>query len=541
MRRLLQILLALGGLVLLACGAGVAGFVGSDDTVFTPPTELAADGRPVLTRADLLGDPLLGYQGLELTLRAAAARGVFIATAHPVDVADYLGSAPHVLLDQVTLSGVRGTEVAGSDAVSRPDRAGFWTHAQSGPDPQQLSLQAGAGEQWVIAPLGPRGPVVVSLGGTVDGVFLAALAVAGAGLLLLVLAVELMLRSGRRRGASRARASGRRGGGRKAPRHARATRTTTGAVVGVLALTGCQQLGGVPVVPLQPTPATPTEMALTKVALSEDELPALLASYDERNNAAVSAAGPPAFDPSRWRLADRGPALEADLFGTRLAQLTRVGRPRPRTHTGVGVFSPRFDSYPMWTLVAARQRGVRGPMVEAMVFTRDSVTAPWLMRAGTRVDARLLPDPAEPSPVPGRGVLGPTQQAAEAWAAYLEGGSPDLEVDEETRTWRGWVEELAGRPIFTQARTRVEPYAPDEPLRVVRVDGGHLAVVTVRVTTALVGRRGLRVHWRPPLDRVRRSREGVLTFAHLATGLVLLPERGRPRLLGSGFREVSAG
>lgn len=529
--------MALVGLVLVATGAGLAGFVGSDDTVFTPPTELGADGRPVLTATELTGTALTGtaltgYQGLELTLRATAAQGVFIATAHPVDVADYLGSAPHVLLDRVTPSGVHGTDVAGSSPVPRPESAGFWTHTQTGRGPQELSLQAGAGEQWIIAPLGARGPVAVSLGGTVEGIFLAALSVTGTGLLLLVLAVELMLRSGGRPGVSRARVPRRGGGARRAPRRGRAARTAAAAVVGLLALTGCQQPTA-----LRPGP----ESSPTKVALAREELPALLASYDERNNAAISAAGPPAFDPSRWRLADRGAALEADLFGTRLAQLTRVGRPRPRAHTGVEVFSPRFGAYPMWTLVAARQQGVRGPVVEAMVFTRASVTAPWLMQAGTRVDARLLPAPAEPSPVPGRGVVEAAQQAAAAWAAYLEDGSPELAVDQESRAWRGRIEELAGRPIFTQARIRVEPYAAGEPLRVVRVDGGHLAVATVRVTTALVGRRGLKVHWRPPLDRLRDSGQGVLTFAHLATGLVLLPERGRPRLLGSGFREVSAG
>jgi hypothetical protein len=524
-RRLLRTVVALVGLLVLATGVAVAGFVGSDDTVFTPPAELAADGRPILTAPDLIG-----YQGLRVTLRAEAADGVFIATAHPVDVADYLGSSPHVLLDEVTRSGVHGTEVDGAAQRVRPEQETFWTHAMSGTGTRELSLDAATGEQWVIAPIGSTGPVTVSLGATVDGVFVAALVAAGVGLLLLLLAVELMLRAGRRRRAERA--ARRRGGARRAPRHSSRVRSVALVAVAATALTGCQQL-----TPVQPRSAvTPT-----KVALTEAELPALFASYDVRNNAAITAAGPPDFDAGRWRLADRGAALEADLFGTRLTRLARVGRPRPLTHTGVRVYAPRFGAYPMWALVAARQDGTRGGL-DAQLFTRASVTSPWLMQASTLVDTDALPRPAEPSPEPGPRVERAATAATAAWSAYLEGGSPDgIEVDDDSLAWRRMVEGLAGRRIFTQARTEARPYEPDAPVRVVRVADGHLALVTVRVTTALVGRRGLRVHWRPPLDRVRRSRDGVLTFGHLATGLVLLPAQGRPRLLGATFREVSPG
>lgn len=533
-RRLLRTLVALVGLLVLATGVGVAGFVGSDDTVFTPTARLAADGRPILTAPDLVG-----YEGLRVTLRAEAPRGVFVATADPVDVADYVGSSPHVLLDELTREGVHGTEVGGPALRVRPEKATFWTHASSGTGTRELSLDTAAGEQWVIAPIGSAGPVEVSLGATLDGLFVAALVVAALGLLLLLVAVELMLGAGRRRRAGRTGTptqgrQGRQGGARRAPRHSsRAARSTALVVVGLLALTGCQQLA-----PVRPRAAvTPT-----KVALTEAELPALFASYDARNNAAIGAAGPPRFDTDRWRLADRGAALEADVFGTRLTRLARTGRPRPLTHTGVRVYAARFGAYPMWALVAARQDGTRGGRLDAQLFTRASVTSPWLLQASTLVDAAALPKPAEPSGEPGDRVARAALAAADAWSAYLEGGDTDgVEVDGDTRDWRRMVDGLAGRRIFTQARTEAEAYEPRAPVRVVRVTGGHLALVTVRVTTALVGRRGLRVHWEPPLDTVRGSRDGVLTFAHLATGLVLLPEQGRPRVLGSTFREVSPG
>ena len=84
---------ALLALLVLASGASVAAFVGSDDTVFNRPAELGEDGRPVLTDPDLLA-----YEGVTVTLRASAPGGVFIGTAHPVDVADYVGDSSLVRL-----------------------------------------------------------------------------------------------------------------------------------------------------------------------------------------------------------------------------------------------------------------------------------------------------------------------------------------------------------------------------------------------------------------------------------------------------------
>ena len=107
-------MLALLGLVLLLGGAGAAAYVGSDDTVFNRPAALGADGRPVLTAPDLLA-----WDGVTVTLRAEAPDGVFIGTAHPVDVADFVGRSTRVRLEGVTLDGVVA-EDAGRGAPGTP-------------------------------------------------------------------------------------------------------------------------------------------------------------------------------------------------------------------------------------------------------------------------------------------------------------------------------------------------------------------------------------------------------------------------------------
>ena len=127
-------LLALVGLACLLAGAGAAAFVGSDDTVFNRPAALGPDGRPVLTAPDLLA-----WDGVTVTLRAQAPDGVFIGTAHPVDVADYVGGSTRVRLEGVTLDGVVA-EDAGRGAPRHPEDADFWTREMTGTGPQELAL-----------------------------------------------------------------------------------------------------------------------------------------------------------------------------------------------------------------------------------------------------------------------------------------------------------------------------------------------------------------------------------------------------------------
>ena len=99
--------------------------------------------------------------------------------------------------------------------------------------------------------------------------------------------------------------------------------------------------------------------------------------------------------------------------------------------------------------------------------------------------------------------------------------------------------DLGSRAIFRDWEVRAR--AVDGPVRVVSVADGRLAVVALRVATRLRGRPDLAVRWNPPYGRLRAGQGGVLVVDELAVGLVHLPDRGRPTLVGTTFSEVPAG
>jgi hypothetical protein len=534
--------LAIAGLLALlvmASGAAVAGFVGSDDTFFTRPAELGEDGRPVITAPDLLA-----YEGLTVTLRASAPEVVFIGTAHPVDVADFVGDSSRIRLAGVTHTGVVAEDV-GSEERVQPASADFWTHSMSGTGVKELTLDRGsAAAQWVIAPLSGAGPTTVSFGITVHGIFTWALVAFGVGALVLLACVEVLLRSRRGPGAPTqtptqtptetptpadrvaAYAPPSTVSPPASPGKHRARRTAL-AVTLVLSLAGCTYKD------LLPTRRQSADLATTKVALTRAELPALLESYDARLRTAVEAARPPRYRTDKWRLADRGPALESDLFGTRVGKLTRLGRRSVPTHVGVEVFSGRFDSYPMWSVAAS----MVGRETRVDLFTKASVQAPWLRQAGATL-SRNLPDPGRPARLPSGDAAA---AATAAWRDYLQSGARDdrLTLDQDSKAWRANIADLGSRAMFRGYTVSVEAAGKNGVSRVVEVDDGELAIVALRVTTRLEGRPDLRVRWAPPYGKYRHSAGGVLSFADIAVGVIHLPSQGSPTLLGSTFSEVA--
>ena len=112
-------------------------------------------------------------------------------------------------------------------------------------------------------------------------------------------------------------------------------------------------------------------------------------------------------------------------------------------------------------------------------------------------------------------------------------------VDEASSAWRRAMADLGSRAIFRDWEVRAS--AVDAPVRVVSAADGSLAVVALRVVTRLRGRPDLAVRWNPPYGRLRAGRGGVLVVDELAVGLVHLPDRGRPTLVGTTFSEVPAG
>jgi hypothetical protein len=305
----------------------------------------------------------------------------------------------------------------------------------------------------------------------------------------------------------------------------------------VLVASGCQ-------LP-RPSAQEAATLARTKVSLTAADLPALYASYDARRARAVRAAGPPAYRDDRWRLADRGLALEVDRFETAARRVLRLGRGPVAPHTGLRVYAARFGAYPMWAMVAARTTGADP---ELHVLVRDSVTSPWVLEARTDVDGEL-PSPGRPTTVPGARVRAAAVAARDAWRAFLVDGTggtggaggtgAGLRVDDASRGWRGAMADLGARAIFHG--WEVAATAERAPVRVVAVADGHLAVVALRVVTRLRGRPDLAVRWNPPYTRLRAGAGGVLVVEELAVGLVHLPADGPPVLLGTTFSEVPAG
>lgn len=518
---------ALLAALVMASGAVAAAVVGSDDTVFNRPAELGEDGRPIITTPELLA-----YDGVVVTLRASAPEGVFIGTAHPVDVADFVGGSSRIRLTSVTRTGVVAEDVGSQDPV-QPASADFWTDSMTGTGVEELTLnRSSSAAQWVIAPISGAGPTTVSVGITVHGLFTWALIAFAVGAVSLLACVELLLRLRRKPpppSPAERIAAYVPPDGVEAPvsqgRH-KAHRTAL-AVVVVLSLAGCTYED------LLPARQSAAELATTKVALTRAELPALLESYDARLRTAIAAARPPRYRTDRWRLADRGPALESDLFGTRVGRLTGLGRRSAPTHDGVEVFSGRFESYPMWTLAASTV----GRQTHVDLFTKASVQAPWLRQGGTTT-SRPLPEPGRPGRPP---ASDDAAAATAAWRDYLRTGNRDdrLTLDQGSTAWRDNIADLGSRAMFRDYDVRVEPGGKSGLSRVVKVDDGALALVALRVTTRLEGRPDLMVRWAPPYGKYRASAGGVLSFADVAVGLIHLPARGEPTLLGSTFSEVA--
>ena len=327
MRRLAFVLsLVIGSLMLLVGGAAAVVF-GPDDTVSASPIEVPAAARVAVTAPDLFP-----FANTTLHLTAANAGGaVFLGTGNPVDVGSYLSNVARYHINGVGVGGGRGSVKGGELEVPvvSPETTTFWADSVTGSGEQSLDV-ALTGDLFSIAvvPVGTPGNLSLSVGVTLAGAFFTAVGLAVVGVLFLV--VPVVLRSVRARRSDQAS-----GGGPNDPTTVlddgsrvtavegvhvrtsmRAPRLAAVGLFGAITLTGCSSL---------PQPAAlPTEPP-TQVAIQLEDLPAALASYDERNNVARTLSAS-AFDPSGWAAADMGPALLEDQFST--AYVKAVGSAR---------------------------------------------------------------------------------------------------------------------------------------------------------------------------------------------------------------------
>jgi hypothetical protein len=513
MGRVLRVLLTLVGLLLLAVGGAAAAYIGTDDTVFSKPAAVGDDGRPVVTVPDLFA-----YDGLQLTVRASAPKGVFLGTANGVDIADYTKDAPYFGLVGVGRTGVSGSDHQGKakKLPAPPAFVDFWTTKVSGTGTQtlRLTVDGAAPPRFVIVPVGGKGPTTVSFGATIDGLFLSALTVAAAGLFLLLLALGWMLYSRHRRNAWRRQPVMPAQNYPKAPIYRRLAVPVV--LSGLLVTSGCGNL------PTKVDYAPPT-----KVALSPADLLGLWKNLDQRLKKAAKKAGPRKYDASQWSYAVSGPMLDAELRSTLYAELTRAKKgPEAPDHNGLSVYSGQFGSYPMWALATV---SIPPGEVGLVVLTKASSTSPWLWRSVANALVTQLPARVEPTPVPAA-ITTKANAFGAALLKYWRTGKPvnGLAVDSRLAAPLKSARHFEKKDYVADARLKPAYYGHgDGKPRVVAVDGGYLVVIDYTITTVVTGKKGSRLYWKEPYDQLNDTiGSSKLTNTDVLSAVVMIPESG---------------
>ncbi|WP_162794589.1 hypothetical protein [Nocardioides houyundeii] len=170
------------GLLCLSLGSVGALFIGSDDTIGVGATHVsgAATGLPVVTYPVF---STLG--GAEMAVTAKAAGGVYVASAHRVDVTDLLDGVRHYEIKPLSRDD-DGRIVEGQAVRLRPGKIVGWRQSSSGQGEQQVIVPLDEEPVGVVAMARkPSDRVLVSFGVHVGGLFLKAIIIAGAGLLLI--------------------------------------------------------------------------------------------------------------------------------------------------------------------------------------------------------------------------------------------------------------------------------------------------------------------------------------------------------------------
>ncbi|WP_444662446.1 hypothetical protein ACT17Q_11080 [Cellulomonas sp. CW35] len=543
MRRTLLVLAAVLGGLLLVVGVAVAVVFGPDDTADTPASPLPDGVRAATTVPDLLG-----YRDATLRVTAESAGGpVFVGAGNPIDVDSYLGDTRQLRVTTVTpLDGatgtVRGTAPAPAVAASSLD---LWDRSVHGRGAQALTLDLdGTPTSVAVLAAGKRAAVTVSFGLVVAHAFVAGLAAAVLGLVLLTLPVLARRRRRRReRAAERSAAAPEVTAPEAVPAgtHLRSTRRPLRWAVPVLcvvALAGCTAV-----------PQRVTTAEITRPGLERDELTAALASYDERNNAAIDLASR-THDASGWATADRGIILRSDLHSTRYAEESgeaeAAGTALTTTPDASSLVSPSFTGYPMWFAVTGTMADAdeKKPERALLVFERDGVLDPWRMSASVEIGdekVRALAPGAASRPSPAQ--VAAAQAVSDQVVAYLETGEKgELTVPDRLARLR---EEIVGDGVnsrLERATIRAvgsgdDALDPGEGApKVAAVEGGVLVTATFSVdhTQAAVGGDATLAFTDEAFARAvgQTGRHRALELREVLAVAVLVPDDGTPTFLG---------
>ena len=596
MRKLLLVLAAVLGGLLLLTGTAVAVVFGPDDTADAAASPLPAGVRAATTIPDLLG-----YRDATLRVTAESSDGpVFVGAGNPIDVDSYLGDTRRLRITTITpLDGaagtVQGTTAPPSVAATSLD---LWDPSVDGPGAQSLTLELdGTPTSVAVVAPGERGTVTLTFGIVVAHAFVAGVAAAVLGLALL--ALPILARRKRRRRERAAAQPDRTVTEPTAGLAAAGAPTTQGAgtrlriarrpvrwavpVACVVALTGCA-----------PIPQRVTTAEITRPGLAPDELTAALASYDERNNAAIDLSSR-THDASGWAAADRGIILRSDLHQTRYrkekGEPKVAGTPLTTTPEPSSLVSPSFTQYPMWFAVAgtmtrpdekssdekkpdekksdekksdekksdektsdakkksdektsADDDAAGEPTRALLVYERDSVLDPWRMSASVPIGDETVPALAPgAASQPTAAQVARAQAVSEQVAAYLTSGAEgELTVPEELAHVR---EQMVDEGTVSRLlRVTVDPVgsgddaaAPgDGAPKVAAADGGALMTATYSVDCIMAPNRS-----NSTLEFVdeafaravgQAGPQDTLHRRFVVAVAVVIPDSGEPTLLG---------
>lgn len=566
MRVLVRVLLTLIGVVILAVGAAAAVFVGPDDTVAVGETEYP--GGTAYTAPGLFT-----AQHVTVTVAAEAADGeVFVGVAHPVDVADVTDGHDAFRITQIELGSLAGAADGGEEPM--PDPRGI----------DYLDSASGTGEQTVsyaVEDLSPQfvvwspadQAVTTSVWFTVAGTFRLCVAVAAVGLVVLVGGWLLTRR--RRRTEDRGQddvpqgpTDGERTAGeasstgtpeppqKEAGVALRRVAATLGAGALVLPLGACAAL-----------PEIPEQMATTeveKVAVTTDDVGALWADYDERNNTAIKAAAAPEYDGSTWKLADTGVLLSGDQYVTTYGKAyseTEEGKkdkdetePSVITSSGEWVSSPSFTTYPMWAVVhresvssaddPAAEDDEPAKFTTAAVVVKEAADAPWKARSLASVPLEYVDELPEVAATPTEEQLAVVDEVVAAMETYFETGKkPELLGDVSGLKFaRQQMKEDGDEEWSSEAEWSLSTRLfDDESIHVIPTADALYAVIDQRHTSTLTFPSDHEPYWNPPADAVNMAHENVLAREKATTVLVRIPAEGKADGRGVYLRPVLAG
>ncbi|WP_185996598.1 hypothetical protein [Nocardioides campestrisoli] len=173
--------LALG--IALTVGGGLTALAhGPDDTVMiaTERQSIPDAGLPTVVRPFSIP-----FRGAELVVRAEAREGVFLASAHRIDMTDLLDGVSGQSLESLGVT--EGTFLSGFPVRVDPRRIVGWRERSAGPGPQEVRVDLHGDPLDVLAvSLSPDATLKVSYGVHVASVFAGSLGFAGAGLLLVL-------------------------------------------------------------------------------------------------------------------------------------------------------------------------------------------------------------------------------------------------------------------------------------------------------------------------------------------------------------------